>query len=73
MDEADIRTSVTSSDFWWAARAADLRFLLHVPRVSVQEFQLESGVRTIDCEIGAAASPPGQIGSTGSMPRGHLC
>ena len=32
MDQADIRTSVTSSDFWWAASTADLKFLLRMPR-----------------------------------------
>ena len=29
MDQADIRTSVTSSEFWWAASAAELKFLLY--------------------------------------------
>jgi hypothetical protein len=47
MDQADIRTSVTSSDFWWAACAAELKFLLCVPRVSVQEFQIEGRTRII--------------------------
>ena len=47
MDQADIRTSVTSSEFWWAASAAELKFLLYAPRVSVQEFQIESGTRIL--------------------------
>ena len=55
MDQANIRTSVASSDFRWTAIAADLKSLLYVPGVSVQEFQIESGMRIIDCEIGAAA------------------
>lgn len=55
MDQADIRTSVNVVGFLAGRKCRRVEVLLHVPRVSVQEFQIESGTRIIDCEIGAAA------------------